>query len=49
MWHQYRVELYPDFGQVFAALPTGPLTAAAFFRQTRDRRAKGIVQLLQEA
>jgi hypothetical protein len=51
MWHAYRVELYPHFGQ-----PAGltdrdghALTfPAAFRRSRRDGTPRGIIQVLQE-
>ena len=50
MWHRYRVELYPDYGQAFGRLPTGSVvTAYTWFRRARDLRRKGIVQLVREA
>jgi hypothetical protein len=49
MWHQYRVELYPDYGQAFGRLPGGALVMARdWFRRTRDLRRKGIVQIVRE-
>ena len=50
MWHQYRVELYPHFGQ-----PSGiqdeyghTLLFPAAFRKSRlDHRPKGIIQLVK--
>ena len=50
MWYQYRVELYPHFGQ-----PSGIrdehgnslLFPAAFRKSRRDRRPKGIIQIVK--
>lgn len=49
MWHQYRVDLYPDFGQFVGRQGSGPLlTAPELFRQTRDGRPKGVNDLQRE-
>ena len=47
MWHKYRVELFPDYGQ-FCGLLDGlgrRLTFPQAFRQSRFFRPKGIVKI----
>lgn len=48
MWHQYRVELYPNWGQS-SGIPDGTgrflLFPEAFRRSRRDGKPKGIVKL----
>ena len=48
MWHQYRVELYPHYGQP-SGIPDGKggflLFPEAFRRSRRDGKPKGIVKL----
>jgi len=47
MWHKYRVELFPDFGQFCGILDDRgrPLTFAQAFRQSREFRPKGIIRI----
>jgi hypothetical protein len=48
MWHQYRVELYPHYGQPSGILDPGGrnlLFPEAFRRSRRDGKPKGIVKL----
>jgi hypothetical protein len=50
MWHAYRVELYPEFGQMFAPGVVDefghPLTFPAAFRKTRyTNEPKGIIKI----
>jgi hypothetical protein len=48
MWHQYRVELYPHYGQLCGIRdPQGPeLEFPSAFRQSRrDGRPKGIIRI----
>ncbi len=50
MWHVYRVELYPHYGQ-FCGIDdvTGyPLKFPAAFRQSRDFKPKGIVRIIRD-
>ncbi|RNC29974.1 MAG: hypothetical protein AWM53_00198 [Candidatus Dichloromethanomonas elyunquensis] len=50
MWHKYRVELYPEFGQFFGALDEygNPLQFPAAFRKERySRRPKGIIKIVK--
>ena len=50
MWHVYKVELFPHFGQKCGIDDvTGyPLEFPAAFRQSRDFQKKGIVKLIPE-
>lgn len=47
MWHKYRVELFPDFGQPCGVRDaTGRmLTFAEAFRQSRSFSQKGIIKI----
>jgi len=50
MWHVYRVELYPHYGQ-FCGIDdvTGyPLKFPAAFRQSRDFKPKGIIRIIKD-
>lgn len=50
MWHKYRVELYPEYGQ-YSGIPDefgNNLLFPSAFRQTRDSfRPKGIVKIIK--
>lgn len=49
MWHEYKVELWPDYGQisVFKNLHDQPISwRSAFSRRPEDGREKGLVKLL---
>jgi len=49
MWHQYRVELYPHYGQ-FSGLTDeygNEMEFPSAFRQSRDGRPRGIVQIVE--
>jgi len=48
MWHQHRIELFPNFPGLVAGLDSSgnPCGFPEFFAQTRDGRPKGIVQLV---
>ena len=50
LWHQYRVELYPHYGQL-AGIPDehgNQLQFPAAFRKSRiDHRPKGIIQIVK--
>lgn len=51
MWHQYRVELYPHFGQSSGIHDERGFELefpAAFRRSRRDGRPKGIVSVLRD-
>lgn len=51
MWHKYRVELYPHFGQSAGIKDEhgNELLFPAAFRQTRDTfRPKGIIKIIKE-
>lgn len=47
MWHQYRVELFPHYGQFCGITDVRgfPLQFPAAFRQSRSGQEKGIVKL----
>ena len=47
MWHKYRVELFPEFGQFCGILDAAgrPLTFAQAFRRSRSFGPKGIVKI----
>jgi hypothetical protein len=47
MWHAYRVELYPHYGQPFGLSDRdgNPLDFPAAFRQSRDGRPRGILKI----
>lgn len=50
MWHFYRVELYPHFGQPAGILDefgNNQMFPAAFRKSRREHRSKGIVQLVR--
>lgn len=50
MWHKYRIELYPEYGQFFGVLDEHghPLQFPAAFRKERyTRRPKGIIKILK--
>jgi hypothetical protein len=50
MWHKYRVELYPEFGQGFGVLDEFgyPLQFPAAFRKERyTKTPKGIIQIIK--
>lgn len=50
MWHRYRVELYPNYGQSFGALDEHgqPLLFPSAFRRTRySGEPKGIVRIIK--
>lgn len=50
MWHQYRVEMYPHFGQSSGVADQygNPLQFPAAFRKSRsDDRPKGIVKVIK--
>lgn len=52
MWHQYRVELWPNFGQPFGILDTAgnSLNFAQAFRLSRtDSKPKGIIELTRSS
>jgi hypothetical protein len=50
MWHKYRVELYPEYGQ-YSGIPDehgNSLLFPSAFRQTRDTfRPKGIIKIIK--
>lgn len=50
MWHKYRVELYPEYGQ-YSGIPDeygNNLLFPSAFRQTRDTfRPKGIIKIIK--
>lgn len=51
MWHRYRVELYPHYGQISGIQDEygNDLQFPAAFRKTRDNyQAKGIVKIIKE-
>jgi hypothetical protein len=47
MWHQYRVELFPHYGQLSGITDARghPLEFPAAFRQSRSGQEKGIIKL----
>jgi hypothetical protein len=49
MWHRYRVEIFPHYGQSFGMTDKlgFELTFPSAFRQTRSGRRKGIIKLVQ--
>lgn len=52
MWHQYRVELYPHYGQGSGIVDSRgyELEFPSAFRQTRgEGKPKGIIKLMKEA
>jgi len=51
MWHQYRVELYPHYGQgsgIVDAFGNELEFPAAFRQSRRDGRARGIIQIREK-
>jgi hypothetical protein len=49
MWHKYRVELFPHFGQPSGILDAlgNQLEFPSAFRLTRSGQAKGIIKIIQ--
>lgn len=49
MWHKYRIELYPHFGQSSGILDEfgNELDFPAAFRKSRANKQKGIIKLLK--
>jgi len=49
MWHQYRIELYPHFGQLSGIRDQfgHELQFPSAFRQTRSHKPKGIIEIIK--
>lgn len=50
MWHKYRIEFYPNYGQPFGAIDEHghPLLFPSAFRRTRySGEPKGIVRIIK--